>query len=210
MDPFDKADYLADPIGTSALAYWKRHHPIPSRVKVYHERDYRPELAEGKQVERYFRLVHLLSYIRPFSIPQGLIIRQLTDSDDAALMEQINQAYYDQGISVDQAKIEDWKAFPVYYPEGWLGLFQGDELLASVICEYDPEIKEGIVDWLQVSYKHQGQGFGKLILLAALQRLKQKADFVTVSGSLDNENYPEAVYRKCGFIGQDIWYIVVT
>lgn len=207
---YDKADYLADPIGTSALAYWKRHHPIPSRIKVYHERDYRPELAEGKQVERYFRLIHLLSYIRPYTIPEGMILRQLTKEDDEALVRQIRQAYHDQGISVDQTKLQSWKEFPVYYPKGWLGLFQDDELVASIICEVDPEIKEGIVDWLQVSYKYQGQGFGKLILLAALHRLKEVVDFVTVSGSLENENYPEAVYRKCGFIGQDIWYIVVA
>jgi len=35
-----------------------------------------------------------------------------------------------------------------------------------------------------------------------------KANFVTVSGEVDNSTNPEALYRKCGFIGDDIWHIM--
>lgn len=206
---FERDDYLTDPTGTSPLAYWKRHHPIPSLVTVVHEKDFDPEQAADCQVERYFRLVHFLSYVRPVTIPDGLTIRRLTPEDDAALIEQLNQAYHNQDIQVDQAKIDAWREFPVYYPEGWLGLFNGSELIASIICEYDEEIKEGIVDWLQVSPQYQGQGYGRLILTYALHILAEKADFVTVSGSLENQSNPEAVYRRCGFIGQDVWYVMV-
>ena len=37
--------------------------------------------------------------------------------------------------------------------------------------------------------------------------MKEKADFVTVSGECDNPTNPETLYRKCGFNGNDIWYV---
>ena len=33
------------------------------------------------------------------------------------------------------------------------------------------------------------------------------ADFVTVSGNLDNPTNPLELYKKCGFEGDDVWYI---
>lgn len=208
MSKYIKADYMADPTGTSALAYWKRHHLIPAGVEVYHERHFRPEQAHGAKLERYFRLVHYLSYVRTLQIPAGMTIRELSPEDDPALIQQINAAYRDLAIHIDETWLARWRAAPVYFPQGWLGLFQGEQMVASIICEYDPEIQEGVVDWLQVDLKHQGQGLAQVLLCHALHVLKTKADFVTVSGSLDNKSDPEWVYRKCGFIGQDIWYIV--
>ena len=34
------------------------------------------------------------------------------------------------------------------------------------------------------------------------------ARFATVSGRVDSESHPEALYRKCGFEGQDIWHVL--
>ncbi len=34
------------------------------------------------------------------------------------------------------------------------------------------------------------------------------ADFATVSGECDNPTRPEAVYRACGFVGDDVWHIL--
>ena len=38
--------------------------------------------------------------------------------------------------------------------------------------------------------------------------MKGIADFATVSGKVDNETNPEALYRKCGFVGNDVWHIL--
>jgi len=34
------------------------------------------------------------------------------------------------------------------------------------------------------------------------------AEFATVSGKVNNATSPEILYRKCGFIGNDIWHIL--
>ena len=37
---------------------------------------------------------------------------------------------------------------------------------------------------------------------------KGVAKFATVSGKVDDCNMPERLYRKCGFVGDDIWHIL--
>lgn len=56
--------------------------------------------------------------------------------------------------------------------------------------------------------EHRSKGYGEAIVNSLLKKLKQLgAKFVTVSGNLDNNTNPEKLYRKCGFVGEDIWYI---
>jgi ribosomal protein S18 acetylase RimI-like enzyme len=76
------------------------------------------------------------------------------------------------------------------------------------IADFDAEIKEGSLEWIQVLPSKRGLGLGKMLVNELLQRLKSKADFVTVSGRVDNPANPQALYRKCGFTGDDIWYVV--
>jgi hypothetical protein len=46
-----------------------------------------------------------------------------------------------------------------------------------------------------------------MLVLELLQRLKDKAEFVTVSGEIENQTDPGSLYRWCGFEGQDIWWL---
>jgi len=85
------------------------------------------------------------------------------------------------------------------------------EMASSGIAEYDEECREGIIEWVQVLPEYRRKGFGKKIVTVLLNRLKNiGADFVTASGSLDNTSKPLELYKKCGFIGDDIWYICRT
>ena len=59
-----------------------------------------------------------------------------------------------------------------------------------------------------MSEKYRGKGIGKFIVNELLQRMKDKASFVTVSGQVNNSTNPQALYRKCGFEGNDIWHIM--
>ena len=56
--------------------------------------------------------------------------------------------------------------------------------------------------------QYRGQKIGQLIVAELLFRMKDVADFATVSGKIDNMTNPEALYRKCGFIGSDVWHIL--
>ena len=81
-------------------------------------------------------------------------------------------------------------------------------MAASGIAEFDEVCQEGIIEWVQVLPEYKGRGLGKKIVDVLLNRLKSiGASFVTVSGNLDNTSKPLELYRKCGFAGDDIWYI---
>ena len=80
--------------------------------------------------------------------------------------------------------------------------------VALGIADFDAEIKEGSLEWIQVLPGKRRMGLGKMIVNELLSRLKGKADFATVSGQIDNATNPEMLYRKCGFTGNDIWYVI--
>lgn len=61
---------------------------------------------------------------------------------------------------------------------------------------------------MQVLPDYRGSVIGSAILNKVLKLMQGKADFVTVSGMVDNHTKPENLYRICGFIGDDIWHIL--
>jgi hypothetical protein len=46
-----------------------------------------------------------------------------------------------------------------------------------------------------------------MIVNELIYRLSKIADFITVSGRVDNNSNPFRLYKSCGFVGNDIWYI---
>ena len=79
---------------------------------------------------------------------------------------------------------------------------------ASGIAELDTDIKEGILEWIQVSPEYRGKGLGKFIVNELLWRMRDKADFVTVSGKVDNPTNPRELYKTCGFADEEIWHVL--
>ncbi len=64
------------------------------------------------------------------------------------------------------------------------------------------------MDWIQVSADYRGLGLGQEIVNELLRSLKDKADFVTVSGRVNNITKPEHLYEKCGFVSKAVWHIL--
>ena len=81
-------------------------------------------------------------------------------------------------------------------------------IAASGIGELDSEIGEGVLEWIQVSGYCRGLGIGSCVVQELLLRMKRRAKFATVSGQCNNSTNPEALYRKSGFVGNDIWHIL--
>lgn len=81
------------------------------------------------------------------------------------------------------------------------------QIIATGIAEFDANIKEGIIEWVQVLSEYRNQWYGKIIVKELLYRLSKMADFVTVSGRLNNDSDPKHLYEFCGFEGNDIWHI---
>ena len=65
-----------------------------------------------------------------------------------------------------------------------------------------------MLEWIQVSKEHRERHLGTYIVKELLWRMKDIADFVTVSGKCNNPSNPEALYRRCGFVGTDVWHIL--
>ena len=155
--------------------------------------------------EPYFRLIHSLQDLSVQVLPQGYSLCKATFKDFA---EHINSCY--SGIGVTEADLRDYTARPVYDSALWLAIKdnQTDEVIATGIAELDKEIGEGVLEWIQVSEQHRGYGLGKYVVAELLWRMKDNAKFATVSGQCNNPTNPEALYRKCGFTGSDVWHVL--
>ena len=82
------------------------------------------------------------------------------------------------------------------------------KIVASGIAELDVEIKEGILEWIQVSPEYRGKGLGKFVVNELLWRMKDKVEFVTVSGKVDDFTNPRGLYIACGFTDEVIWHVM--
>jgi ribosomal protein S18 acetylase RimI-like enzyme len=78
------------------------------------------------------------------------------------------------------------------------------------IAELDKTIQEGSLEWIQVLPAYHGLGLGKGIVQKLLSRLEKEKQvkFATVSGQVDNVTRSEALYRSCGFKGNDVWWLL--
>lgn len=199
-------DYLKNPCRESSIPYWKaKSISIPDEMKILHQNDFNE--AEYTQYidEPYFRLSHDLKSLSTPLLPQRYSLCNATPSDFAA---HINQCY--NGIGISKAELQNCTTRPVYASSLWLAVKDDktDEIVATGIAELDCECNEGILEWIQVSENYRGCGLGSYIVAELLWRMKDIAQFATVSGQCNNPANPERLYRKCGFTGNDVWHIL--
>lgn len=76
------------------------------------------------------------------------------------------------------------------------------------MADFDSEMQEGIIEWIQVLPEYRGKKIGQMLVNDLLLRMKPMARFATVSGQVNNLSSPEKLYRKCGFVGNDVWHIL--
>ena len=200
-----KSEYLLDPCRVSSLPYWKTVTvQIPEGMRILHESDLRDAPLGSETPVRYFRLIHRLCSLERPAVPEGYTVTPLTPEMGAA---QIQQCYDD--ISVSAEELAAYQSRKVYDGTLWLAVREHTtgKIVASGIGELDRELKEGMLEWIQVSLKYRRKGLGAFLVRELLWRMKGKTDFVTVSGKVDDPSRPEQLYRSCGFTGNDIWYI---
>ncbi len=206
MNTVTKEQYLENPCGAASIPYWKMMYiSAPDHMMILHDREFCPEILKQYVDEPYFRLLHRLQDIKPVSVPNGYSLCEAAISDFA---EHINKCYEDIGISVSE--MQSYVTRIVYCPELWLAVkddYTG-EIVATGIAELDREIGEGILEWIQVSKDYHRCGLGSYIVSELLWRMRNRAQFVTVSGQCGNLDKPEELYRRCGFSGNDVWHIL--
>lgn len=206
MFTITKEQYLEDPCRAASIPYWKAVSiSVPGDMKIVHEDDFRAEILEQYVDEPYFRLKHDLRGLEPVAVPQGYSLRAAAAEAFAA---HIGGCY--EGIGISAEALRGYTGRPVYCRELWLALWDDStgKIVATGIAELDREIGEGILEWIQVSEEYRGRGLGGYVVKELLWRLKDRAGFATVSGQCNNPTHPEALYRKCGFAGNDVWHVL--
>lgn len=201
-------EYLNNPCGTLSIPYWKaKNIVIPPDIKILHDKDFREDILSDYTDEKYFRLYHNLKGI-PKITNDDFEITTATRKDIKSIVQIINDSYTD--ISVNKNLIKSYTQTPVFNEALWImvkekatGIYVG-----CGIADFDTETRELILEWIQVLPQYRGKKIGQLIVTELLFRTKDVADFATVSGKVDNATNPEALYRKCGFAGNDVWHIL--
>ena len=200
--------YSKNPCGTHSIPLWKQKRiQIPENMKILHDREFEDELLLEYNDEKYFRLMHNLKDIKKIELEEFFV--GTANSKEIPLIQNIiNYSYED--IAVTHEQLLGYTESEVYDENLWIIIYKKatNKAVACGIAELDKEIKEGVLEWIQVLPEYRGKKIGQLLVNELLTRLQGKADFVTVSGKVDNATKPEMLYRKCGFTGEDIWHIL--
>ncbi len=203
-----RQEYLKNPCKSLSIPYWKATTMvIPDNMLILHDNDFSNEYLDKYKDERYFRLYHNLKNVNETKL-DGFSILTATQNDFNTFVSIINDAYED--ITITKKHIISLTKTPVYNPNLWLLVCENKtkKCIAAGIADYDTLTKEIILEWIQVLPEYRKQGIGSAIVNELLFRMKNTADFATVSGKADNKTNPEKLYRKCGFVGIDVWHIL--
>lgn len=200
--------YLHDPCGTLSIPYWKHKNiSTPENMLIIHQRNFSEQQYIGYDDQLYFRLYHNLKQIKSNAL-DGFIIKTASKNDIPMVVDIINRSYDDITVSYDQ--LIEFTKTRVYDSNLWILVLDAStsDVIGCGIAELDKELREGVIEWIQVLPEYRGKKIGTLIVNELLVRLSQAARFATVSGKKDNPTQPEMLYRKCGFTGNDIWHVL--
>lgn len=200
-------DYVKNPCRVSALPYWKEKTVnVAKNIKVVHDNDFKKDFLLEYVDEPYFRIIHLMRNIKRLK-NNKYFIKTGSTKDILKFVQIINESYTD--IKVTEEQIISYTKTEVYKNNLWIIVYEKetDKAVGCGIADYDRNTKEGILEWIQVLPQYRNIGIGSIIVNEILYRMKDIAKFCTVSGRVNNKTNPEGLYRKCGFVGNNIWHI---
>lgn len=206
-------EYRANPCKVSSIPYWKmKSIEIPKDIVVIHHGEYMAKPGPFSKDILYFRLKHDLRYVEQVHLPEIFAYRYVDAnciSDLEEVTRIINKCYADIKVSLDQ--VRKWTRTAVYCSDLWVFIIDISKQrpVALGIAELDRDVPEGALEWIQVLPQYRGRRLGPALVSTLLGNLKGRADFVTVSGRVDNETKPEKLYRRYGFTGNDIWHVLL-
>ena len=199
--------YLNDPCGTSSIPYWKyKRIVVPENIKIVNERDISNSVFHEYTDEPYFRLYHDLKNIQQTTTREVEVVSAKPSIDEFVRL--INASYSDLSVTAEQ--MESYQQTPAYCPDLWILLKEKGTgtILAGGIADYDKDVGELILEWIQVLPYYRRRGYGQLVVNNLLSKMQRVAKFATVSGKMNDPSNPEGLYRRCGFTGNDIWHIL--
>jgi len=157
----------------------------------------------------YFRLIHRNQPIQVMKLTSGFrIVNVNVDTEADAVAEVIGKCYDD--FNPSGQSVQNWASYPVFDRDSWIWVIDDRKGIpvGLGIAEVDPMILEASLEWIQVLPEYRGRGLGERIVLELLNRLYGRVEFTTVSGEVESQTNPEGLYRRCGFRGDDVWWLL--
>jgi len=158
--------------------------------------------------QAYFRLKHS-GKAQLVDCPEGFVFKTVAPQVDLSAVVSLIRSCY-RNINVDQEIVTQWLRHLVYDPELWVWIYDQaqNKPVGLGIAELDQQVPEASLEWVQVLPSYHKRGLGTAIVRELLARVDGKAAFTTVSGEVNNRSKPELLYRKCGFTGDDVWWLL--
>ena len=200
-----KEEYLKDPCNASSLSFWKTNNfVVPPFIHVVRDDLFDKTLDVNDQ--EYFKVINYLNNIESPKLSDGYV----DCSNDVSIKDfvnHINSCYVEEHVSEEE--LISYKEHPTYKKELWIAVkdIKTNQIVGTAIGEFDSSIKEGIIEWVQVSNEYRRKGIGKYLVNSLLLKMKGYADFVIVSGKVNNPSNPLNLYLSCGFKNKIIWHI---
>ena len=201
--------YLADPCGTLSIPYYKMiRMQMPPQLRVVHDRAFDGALDPGETHRRYFRLLHTLSRLETPLLPPDYALRRIDERHSPQLASLLGSCYPGKWDAVAAlGLLRD----PFAYAPLNIGAYTSDGILVGCcLGAFDAQCREETIEWLAVHPAHRRRGLACALVNTCLKALAGVAGFAAVSGEMDNPSHPLAVYRRCGFTGNDVWHVIHT
>jgi len=198
--------------------YWHRYQCPPSipeaRIGCLEFALVHQDYLSAVPIERfatrraYFRIIHRNQTIPAVKLPSGFrIVNVNVAKETDAVAELIGKCY--DNLYPSAENVRNWAKHPVFDRDSWIWVIdeKKNTPVGLGIAEVDPAIPEASLEYIQVLPEYRGRGLGKCVVLELLARLHGRVAFTTVSGEVENRTNPEMFYRRCGFCGDDVWWL---
>ncbi len=115
-----------------------------------------------------------------------------------------------QGSPESLAHVEDWINSPRFTADLWVWVIDEttQQPVGLALGEFDTRINEAAIEWVQVLPDYQRRGLGKALTFEVLRRIGERAVFTSVAGVVEDRDNPGAFFRRCGFSGNDVWWLL--
>jgi ribosomal protein S18 acetylase RimI-like enzyme len=198
--------------------YWRRSGRQPSllinrrlnyqRQALIHQ-DFldSPTVAGFKQWTSHYRLLFRDQPSPEPILPAGYRFASVVSSP--AEVQAISD-HVAQSDSNSLRLVQDWLNSPKFTADLWVWAIDeaAQQPVGLGLAELDTHFQEASIEWVQVLPAHQRHGLGRALVHEVLRRISERAQFTTVTGPVEDRDNPGAFFRRCGFTGDDVWWLL--
>ena len=207
---YTKEDYINNPGGTSSLPYWKSISiELPENLIILHnsDKDDIDKYINLYDYDIFFKLVHDYKNMAEYSLKEPYYFKSFNKHKDIPMVKYIINNSYEY-IHVEEKDILNWTKEESYDEDLWVFIMKDNKPIGLCLGNFDINTGECSLEWMQILPEYRRKGLGFSLIMEILNRSNKKADFATVSGDFNNEYNPKGLYKKCGFKGKDLWYVI--